>query len=138
VDSSAPAIARAREHAALNGLDHLNFIEGNVLQTVERLATEGHRFGVVICDPPKYAQRASDVPNALKGYLKLNRAALSVLEPDGVLVSCSCSRHVDRTLFADILGQVAEQSRGGRSRSSNSEDNLPTTPSPPLAWKPSI
>ena len=46
----------------------------------------GSRFDVVICDPPKYARQAKDVEHALKGYLRLNLAALDVLEPDGVLV----------------------------------------------------
>jgi 23S rRNA (cytosine1962-C5)-methyltransferase len=111
VDSSAPAVERAREHAAINGLDRAHFEAGDVLQVVERLRGEGERFGVVICDPPKYARQAKDVEHALKGYLRLNRAALDVLEPDGVLVTCSCSGLVGRDLFADLLGQVAEQSR---------------------------
>jgi 23S rRNA (cytosine1962-C5)-methyltransferase len=46
----------------------------------------------------------------LKGYLRLNQAALDMLEPDGILATCSCSGSVDRGLFAQLLGQVAEQS----------------------------
>ena len=49
----------------------------------------------------------------MRGYLRLNRAALHVLEPGGLLVTCSCSGLVDRGMFNDILGQVAELS--GRS-----------------------
>lgn len=49
----------------------------------------------------------------MKGYLRLNRAALDVLEPDGILVTCSCSGLVERGLFADLIGQLAELS--GRS-----------------------
>ena len=64
----------------------------------------------MICDPPKFARSPRGVEDALKGYLRLNRAALDVLEPDGVLVTCSCSGLVDRGLFADVLGQVAELS----------------------------
>jgi 23S rRNA (cytosine1962-C5)-methyltransferase len=67
----------------------------------------------VICDPPKFARHPKAVEDALKGYLRLNRAAVDVLAPDGILVTCSCSGHVERALFADLLGQVAEQS--GRS-----------------------
>jgi 23S rRNA (cytosine1962-C5)-methyltransferase len=110
VESSAPAVARARENAARNGIDRVRFEEGKVLPVLERLRTEGERFGTVICDPPKYAQRGMDVDHALKGYLRLNRAALEVLEPGGVLVTCSCSGSIDRALFAQLLGQVAEQS----------------------------
>ena len=84
---------------------------GDVLEVLDRLRAEGQRFGVVICDPPKYARQAKDVEHALKGYLRLNLAALDVLAPDGILVTCSCSGLVGRELFADLLGQVAEQSR---------------------------
>jgi 23S rRNA (cytosine1962-C5)-methyltransferase len=110
VDSSAPALALARENAAANGIEAARFEEGDVLPTLRRLASEGERFGAVICDPPKFARNPRAIEDALKGYLRLNRAALDVLEPDGVLVTCSCSGHVDRQLFAELLGQVAEQS----------------------------
>lgn len=110
VDGSSPAIDQARENAAINSIDRVEFEEGKVLPVLERLKTEARRFGVVICDPPKFAQRGKDVDNALKGYLRLNQAALDVLEPDGILVTCSCSGSIDRGLFAQLLGQVAEQS----------------------------
>jgi 23S rRNA (cytosine1962-C5)-methyltransferase len=111
VDSSAAALDRAREHAAINGIDRVRFELGDVLEVLERLRAEGQQFGAVICDPPKYARQAKDVEHALKGYLRLNRAALDVLAPDGILVTCSCSGLVGRDLFMDLLGQVAEQSR---------------------------
>ncbi len=110
IDSSAPAIERARDHAAINGVDRARFETGDVLKVLERLRTEGQRFDVVICDPPKYAPQAKDVEHALKAYLRLNLAALDVLAPDGVLATCSCSGSVGRDLFVDLIGQVAEQS----------------------------
>jgi 23S rRNA (cytosine1962-C5)-methyltransferase len=109
IDSSAPAIERAREHAAINGIDRARFEIGEVLETLERLRHDDRRFDVVICDPPKYARQAKDLEHALKGYIRLNRAAVEVLGPDGILVTCSCSGQVDREMFADLLGQVAEQ-----------------------------
>ena len=54
--------------------------------------------------------RATSSP-ALKGYRRLNLAAISVLEPDGILATCSCSGLVDRRAFAEMIGQVAEDSR---------------------------
>ena len=59
---------------------------------------------------PSSPRRPSDVERALKGYLRLNLAALDVLEPDGVLVDCSCSGLVGRELFADVIASAAEQS----------------------------
>ena len=110
IDSSAPAIERARDHAAINGVERARFEAGDVLKVLERLRLEGQRFDVVICDPPKYAPQAKDVEHALKAYLRLNLAALDVLAPDGVLATCSCSGSVGRELFVDLIGQVAEQS----------------------------
>ncbi len=110
VDSSVPAIERARDHAAINGVERARFESGDVLKVLERLRSEGQRFEVVICDPPKYAPQAKDVEHALKAYLRLNLAALDVLAPDGILATCSCSGSVGRELFVDLIGQVAEQS----------------------------
>jgi len=110
VDSSAAAVEMARGHAVQSGLDGAQFEQGDVLDVLTRLKNDGRRFGVVICDPPKFARRAEDVEKALKGYLRLNLAAMEVLEPDGILVSCSCSGLVGRELFADLIATVAEQS----------------------------
>ncbi len=99
IDSSAPAIERARVHAAINGVERARFEIGDVLKLLERLRSEGRRFDVVICDPPKYAPQAKDVEHALKAYLRLNLAALDVLGPDGILATCSCSGSVGRELF---------------------------------------
>ena len=110
VDSSAPAIELARQNASLNGIENAEFIHGDVLEVLERLELEQRRFDVVVCDPPKFARQAKDVERALKGYLRLNMAALEVLEPDGILVTCSCSGLIGRELFTDLLGNVAEQS----------------------------
>ncbi len=113
IDGSAPIIEIARHHAVINHLGRARFEAADVFDTLATLRANGERFGVVICDPPKFARHARGVEDALKGYLRLNRAALDVLEPGGVLVTCSCSGLVDRGLFADVLGQVAELS--GRS-----------------------
>jgi 23S rRNA (cytosine1962-C5)-methyltransferase len=110
IDSSASAIEHARRAAVANGLGHARFEAADAFEALDRLRAAGDRFGLVVCDPPKFARHAKKIEEALKGYLRLNRAALDVLEPGGVLVTCSCSGLVDRTLFADLLGQVAEQS----------------------------
>jgi 23S rRNA (cytosine1962-C5)-methyltransferase len=112
VDSSSTAVEVARHHATLNGLDPalVRFESGDALVAIEQLRAEGRRFGVVVCDPPKFARGPKNLEDALKAYLRLNRAAVDLLEPGGVLVTCSCSGLVDRSLFADVLAQVAELS----------------------------
>jgi len=113
IDSSAVAVEVARHHATINHVEGARFEASDALTALENLRGLGEKFGVVVCDPPKFARSPRGVEEALKAYLRLNRAAIDVLEPDGVLVTCSCSGLVDRALFADMLGQVAELS--GRS-----------------------
>ncbi len=108
VDSSAVAIDRARENAALNGLAHAQFETGDAHEAMARLRDQGDRFGVVICDPPKFARAAKDLESALKAYVRLIRMAIELLEPDGLLVACSCSGLVDRVMFLDVLASAAE------------------------------
>jgi len=110
IDSSGPAIELARRNADLNGITCARFECGDVFKVLARLQTEDRRFGVVICDPPKYARQARDVERAIKAYLRLNLAAVGVLEPAGILVTCSCSGLVGRELFVEVIGSVAEQS----------------------------
>jgi 23S rRNA (cytosine1962-C5)-methyltransferase len=93
-----------------NGLHKAKFEHGDVLKILERLKSQGDCFDKVICDPPKYARHARDLNVALKGYRRLNLAALGVLAPGGIRATCSCSGLVDRPAFAMVLGEVAEAS----------------------------
>ena len=108
IDGSRTAIDLARRNAEINGVTSTRFEAADVFETLDSLRAQGETFGLVICDPPKFARHPRDVEDAIKGYLRLNRAALHVLEPGGVLVTCSCSGLIDRGMFNDILGQVAE------------------------------
>lgn len=109
VDGSQTVIEMARHNASMNGLENIEFRAGDVLDTLRELRAEEQRFDAVICDPPKFARHPGAVEDALKGYFRVNAAAVELLNPDGILVTCSCSGLVDRGLFLDVLGQVAEQ-----------------------------
>ena len=110
IDSSAKAIEAARANAVANGAGSARFEAADVMESLDRLRSSGETFGMVVCDPPKFAAGAQAVESALKAYLRLNVAAIAVLEPGGILVTCSCSGHVDRGLFTDVLGRAAELS----------------------------
>ena len=109
-DTSEKAIDLARRNAIANHAKSARFEMADVFDTLDALReVRARRFGMVVCDPPKFARHPKALEDAIKGYLRLNRAAVDVLEPGGVLVTCSCSGLVDRTMFLDILGQVAER-----------------------------
>ncbi|HWB01045.1 MAG TPA: class I SAM-dependent rRNA methyltransferase [Pirellulales bacterium] len=109
IDSSAKAISLAQANAELNGLASARFEVGDAFQCMEQLTAAGERFGAVVLDPPKFARSAQQLPQALRAYHHLNRSAVELLEPDGMLVTCSCSGHVTREDFAYMLGDVAQR-----------------------------
>jgi 23S rRNA (cytosine1962-C5)-methyltransferase len=110
VDASAKAVAAAERNAQTNGVANVRFQSGDAFETLEQLAERGENFQAVILDPPKFARSRSSLPDALRAYHWLNRLALKVLAPGGILVTCSCSGHVSRQDFADMLAGVSQQS----------------------------
>ena len=108
VDMSESALALARSNAERNGVsDRLKTIKRDCFKALEELAAAGEKFDTVILDPPKLARNRQGVDAALRGYYSLNRSALSLLKPGGLLVTCSCSGHVSGELFVDMLAQAA-------------------------------
>jgi 23S rRNA (cytosine1962-C5)-methyltransferase len=114
VDSSQSALDLARANAERNGVsDRLQFENANAYRMLEELQQQGRKFDVVILDPPKMARNQSGVDKAIRGYFSLNRLAVDLLPPGGILVTCSCSGLVGRGDFEDMLRQVGMQSKRG-------------------------
>ena len=108
VDMSDSALALARSNAELNGVaDRLTLVKRDCFKALEEFATAGERFDIVILDPPKLARHRQGVDAALRGYYSLNRSALSLLKPGGILATCSCSGHVSSEMFVNTLAQAA-------------------------------
>jgi 23S rRNA (cytosine1962-C5)-methyltransferase len=110
VDASRRAVAQAQANAERNGLANVRFETGEAFETLSSLAAAGQRFGGVVLDPPKFARSRAAVDDALRAYHRLNRLAVDLIEPGGILVSCSCSGHVTREDFFMMLLSVAQQS----------------------------
>lgn len=110
IDSSPKAIALAKANAELNSVTISRFEAADCFDALQQLAAEREKFGAVIVDPPKFARSRGSLDEALRAYHKLNRLAVDVLEPGGILVTCSCSGHVSREDFLFMLLGVAEQS----------------------------
>jgi len=114
VDSSASALALAAEHRRENGFPagDSDFVRADVFQDLRARAAAGERWDLVICDPPAFAKRKSDVDAAARGYKDVNRLAMKLVAPGGLLLTCSCSGLVDATLFQQIVF-AAELESGG-------------------------
>jgi 23S rRNA (cytosine1962-C5)-methyltransferase len=107
VDSSAEALARARENAALNGLTNITWREANAFDLLRELERRDERFDTIVLDPPAFAKTKASVPRALGGYKEINLRAMRLLAPGGVLFTCSCSYHVARAAFGDMVADAA-------------------------------
>jgi len=106
LDSSEKAIALATANAALNGLS-ARFQKADVFDELRALEKQRERFGCIILDPPAFVKSRARVREALKGYKEINLRAMKLLEPGGVLVTCSCSHHIDQDLFREMLIDAA-------------------------------
>ena len=110
IDISARAVAQAVSNAELNGLSgRVCFEECDAFDRLRSLKFEGQRFGVVVMDPPAFVKSRKNIAEATKGYLTVNRRALELLEPGGYLVTCSCSFHMGREAFREVLASAARQ-----------------------------
>jgi len=107
VDSSSDALARGRENAALNGLTNIVWREANAFDLLRQLERRAEAFETIVLDPPAFAKTKASLPRALAGYKEINLRALRLLAPQGALFTCSCSYHVSRAAFADMLAAAA-------------------------------
>jgi 23S rRNA (cytosine1962-C5)-methyltransferase len=108
VDQDADAIALARDNFGRNGLDpnaH-DFLAADVFDLLASFRREGRRFDLVILDPPAFAKSQRAVQGALDGYASLNRQALEVVEPGGLLVTASCSARVSPEAFEGAVREA--------------------------------
>jgi len=107
VDSSSDALARGRDNAVLNGLTNIVWREANAFDLLRQLERRGEGFETIALDPPAFAKTKASLPRALAGYKEINLRALRLLTPQGVLFTCSCSYHVSRAAFAEMLAAAA-------------------------------
>ena len=111
VDSSAPALERARYNAQLNGLHNITTTEANVFDFLRAEESAGAKYDMVVVDPPAFAKRRDSLPKALAAYKEVNLRALKLLNPGGHLATFSCSHHVNAALFREMLEAAAIDAR---------------------------
>jgi 23S rRNA (cytosine1962-C5)-methyltransferase len=107
IDSSAPALDAARANAQLNAGGPIEWLEANAFDALRSLDDEAAQFDTIVLDPPAFAKSRNAVRAALRGYKEINLRALRMLAPRGRLLTCSCSYHVSRARFLDMLASAA-------------------------------
>ncbi len=108
IDSSGPALAKAKANVALNGFDtsRSEMIDADVNAMLRRYIAEGRTFDAIVLDPPKFAPTAAHAERAARAYKDINRLALSILEPGGTLFTYSCSGGISADLFHKIVASA--------------------------------
>jgi 23S rRNA (cytosine1962-C5)-methyltransferase len=105
VDSSAPALERAKVHVRMNGFDEerASFADADVNAFLRESLKEGKSYDAIVLDPPKFAPTAAHAERAARAYKDINRLALKLLAPGGLLFTFSCSGGIGAELFHKIV-----------------------------------
>jgi 23S rRNA (cytosine1962-C5)-methyltransferase len=108
IDSSGPAIERARQNVALNGFDasRTTFMDADVNASLRVFLAQGRRFDAIVLDPPKLAPTVAHAERAARAYKDINRLGLQLLNPGGVLFTYSCSGGIGVELFHKIVASA--------------------------------
>lgn len=111
VDGSKDAVSLIEKNAALNGAEKTVLpVCEDVFEYLTRAVRAKERFGLVILDPPAFAKNRASLPGALRGYKEITMKGLSLLEPGGTLVICSCSFALNEAAFKEMVRAAASDS----------------------------
>ncbi len=107
VDSSKPAIENAQKNAKESSLEKVSWLEANVFDDLKQRESRSEEFDLIILDPPSFTRNKRSLNDALRGYKEIHLRALKMLQPGGILVSFTCSHHVTRKAFLEMVRDAA-------------------------------
>jgi 23S rRNA (cytosine1962-C5)-methyltransferase len=108
VDNSTVALELLKENAGLNDVtDRVQTVSANCFDYLKTLSGSGEQFDLIVLDPPAFVKSKAKLNAALIGYREINRSAMKLLPPGGVLVSCSCSQNLAPSAFHEVLRGAA-------------------------------
>ena len=110
LDASGAALARAQENARLNGFSNIETVEVNAFEFLKERERARERFDTIVLDPPAFAKNRASLPAAIRGYKEINLRGMRLLSPGGLLFTASCSFHLTKPLFLEMLQSAAEDS----------------------------
>jgi 23S rRNA (cytosine1962-C5)-methyltransferase len=110
LDSSAAALERARANAKLNGFENLETRETDVFDFLKTAERSGEKYDTIALDPPAFAKTRASLASAIRGYKEINLRAMRMLAPNGILLTASCSFHLSKAAFLEMLSAAAADS----------------------------
>jgi 23S rRNA (cytosine1962-C5)-methyltransferase len=108
VDQSREALENARENAAANGLANLRYVEANAFDFLRQVRGP---FDLIVLDPPSFVRKKADLERGIRAYKEVNLRAMKLLAPGGLLITASCSHHLDEPHFYAMLKEAAGDAR---------------------------
>ncbi|MGB5395936.1 MAG: class I SAM-dependent rRNA methyltransferase [Gammaproteobacteria bacterium] len=112
VDASEDAVNRITANAQLNNFaDRVSALQGDAFDCLRELRDSQQRFDVIVLDPPAFIKRRKDEKAGLQAYRRINELAMGLLADDGILVSASCSFHLEESALQKVLTQSAQHAR---------------------------
>jgi 23S rRNA (cytosine1962-C5)-methyltransferase len=109
-DTSPEALERGKENARINGLTNIEWKQGDAFEVLRDLEHRRRQFDTIVLDPPAFAKSRAAIAAALRGYKEINLRALRILKPGGTLLTASCSFHISRPQFLQMLADAAADS----------------------------
>jgi 23S rRNA (cytosine1962-C5)-methyltransferase len=110
LDASDEALERGAANARLNGLSNIEWVQADAFERLRELERSRQQFDFIALDPPAFAKSRASLPAALRGYREINLRAMRLLSPGGILLTASCSFHVQLPQFLGMLNEAAGDS----------------------------
>lgn len=110
LDSSGPALARAKENFSLNGQSNYELIEASAFDYLRERERAGDTFDTIVLDPPAFAKTRASVSAAVRAYKEINLRGMRLLSQGGLLFTASCSFHLSKAMFLEVLEAAAADS----------------------------
>jgi 23S rRNA (cytosine1962-C5)-methyltransferase len=107
IDSSARALDRAMQNARLNDMNNIEFVEADAFDWLTEAEARGDEFDTIVLDPPAFAKTRSALQSGIRGYKDINMRAMRLLSRGGLLFTASCSFHLTKQLFLEMLQSAA-------------------------------
>jgi len=111
IDIATEAIVAAEKNVQLNRVNNVTFQTANVFDALREMSSAGERFDTVVLDPPAFTKSRATVKSGARGYKEINLRALKLLNPGGLLVTCTCSYQMSEDMFLAIIAEAAVDAR---------------------------
>ncbi|HJZ89744.1 MAG TPA: class I SAM-dependent rRNA methyltransferase [Gemmataceae bacterium] len=111
VDVSEPALVLGRRNAERNRLTQVSFHRADVFHHLDELVKAGHKYDIVVLDPPKFARTRTSIPEAMRGYRQLMKQGLRLVEPGGFVAFCCCSGLITPEMLTELIAQVSGEEK---------------------------